>query len=248
MQVKEHYENHLASFYSWMLGDLESKSTAFKDFLVDNGIEPNNTKVAIDLGAGNGIQSIALKELGFEVTAVDFNQQLLDELQSNLKGVGINIELLNIRNVLKFKDLKPELIICCGDTITHLENKEQIKNIIEDAKDILLDNGNLVLTFRDYSNELNDSQRFIPVKSSTDRILTCILEYGTEKVKVTDLLHEKIKGEWTQKVSSYEKVRVSPNEIVGFLEKSGLEIKFNEPINRIQTIIARKTAYNNGYS
>lgn len=230
MQVKKHYENHLASFYSWMLGDLEFKSTAFKDFLTDNGIEPNNTKVAIDLGAGNGIQSIALKELGFEVTAVDFNQQLLDELQSNQKGAGINIELLDIRNVLRFKDLKPELIICCGDTITHLKNKEQIENIIEDAKETLSANGNLILTFRDYSNELNDSQRFIPVKSSADRILTCILEYGTEKVKVTDLLHEKIKGEWTQKVSSYEKVRISPNEVVDFLKK--VEWKLNS-MNRL---------------
>lgn len=240
MQVKEHYENHLANFYSWMLGDLESKSTDFKSFLAENGIEPNKTKVAIDLGAGNGVQSIALKELGFEVTAVDFNQQLLDELQSNKKGVGINVELSDIKNVLRFKDLKPELIICCGDTITHLESKEQIENIIEDAKDTLSANGDLVLSFRDYSGELNDSQRFIPVKSSADRILTCILEYGTEKLKVTDLLHEKINDEWTQKVSSYEKVRVSPQEVVGFLEKSGMEIKFNEPINRMQTIIAKK--------
>lgn len=220
--------------------DLESKSTEFKDFLLKNEIGPKDSKVAIDLGAGNGIQSIALKHLEFEVTAVDFNQQLLNELQSNPKGMGINIELADIKNVLIFKNLKPELIICCGDTLTHLENKQQIDKLILDIKDTLSKSGNVILSFRDYSNELNDSQRFIPVKSSTDRILTCILEYGMEKVKVTDLLHNKINGAWTQKVSSYEKVRISPNEVVDLLEKHNMAIKFNEPINRMHTIIARK--------
>ncbi len=244
MQVKEHYDKHLANFYSWMLGDFEPKSNEFKDFLLKNGIQPTDTNVALDLGAGNGIQSIALKEMGFVVTAIDFNNQLLDELESNSKGKGINIVQADIRSVLEFKELQPELIVCCGDTITHLKNKQQIEKLIRDSKNILSTNGNLILTFRDYSSELNDQQRFIPVKSSIDRILTCILEYGTEKVKVTDLLQEKINGKWIQKVSSYEKVRISPNEIVDMLKKNGMEIKFNEPINRMQTLIAKKTAYN----
>lgn len=240
MSVKEHYDKHLADFYSWIVGDLESKSNEFKDFLLKSKILPTDTKVALDLGAGNGIQSIALKELGFEVTAVDFNQQLLDELKSNPKANGIKIEIGDIRNISEFRELKPELIVCCGDTITHLENKQEIKKLIGDANEILANNGNLILSFRNYSNEMNDQQRFIPVKSSTDRILTCILEYGAEKVKVTDLLHEKIKGEWTQKVSSYEKVRIFPNEILDLFKSYGMEIKFNEPINRVQTIIAGK--------
>lgn len=240
MQAKEHYENHLADFYSWMVGDLESKSTEFKKFLRSKGIEPKSTKTAIDLGAGIGIQSIALKNLGFEVTAVDFNKQLLNELKRNPNGKGIKIELTDITNVVDFQNLRPELIICCGDTITHLENKAQIEKLISDAIKILENKGYLILTFRDYSYELDEKQRFIPVKSTADRILTCILEYEPEKVKVSDLLHEKINGKWTQKVSTYEKVRIGPSRIVEILEKNGMKIKLNEAINHMQTIIAEK--------
>ena len=240
MKVKQHYDNHLAGFYSWMLGDLETKINEFGELLRNNAIKPGANKVAIDLGAGNGIQSIALKQMGFEVTAVDFNQQLLDELRSNPNGNGINTRISDLRNVCEFKDMEPELIVCCGDTITHLENKEEIEKLIADANDTLSVNGKLILTFRDYSIELNDSQRFIPVKSSDSRILTCILEYTTEKVKVTDLLHEKINGAWTQKVSSYEKVRIPPIELQDFIENHGFEIKLNEPVNRMHTIIAVK--------
>lgn len=238
MRAKEHYENHLADFYSWMIGDLEIKSTEFEELLHSNGIEPSKTKTAIDLGAGNGIQSIALKNLGFEVTAVDFNKQLLNELKRNPNGKGIKTELTDITNVADFQNLRPELIICCGDTITHLENKEQIEKLISDATKILENKGYLILTFRDYSYELDEKQRFIPVKSTADRILTCILEYEPEKVKVSDLLHEKINGKWTQKVSTYEKVRIEPSRVVEMLEKNGMKIKLNEPINRMQTIIA----------
>ena len=240
MQAKEHYENHLASFYSWMLGDLSSKSKAFEDFLITHELSPKGTKIAIDLGAGNGLQSISLKNLDYTVTAIDFNQQLLDELTNNPKAKGIQVELADIRSIGKFGHLKPELIICCGDTLTHLDSQQDIEKLIKDACTILETEGNLVLAFRDYSIELNDHQRFIPVKNSPDRILTCILEYGPEKVKVSDLLHELVDGSWIQKVSSYEKVRLKPADVTAMLSQNGMQVVFNEPINRMHTIIARK--------
>ncbi|MGD1841591.1 MAG: class I SAM-dependent methyltransferase [Thermonemataceae bacterium] len=240
MEVKQHYDQHLANIYTWMLGDLASKSEGFRSFLVENGVKPINTGIAIDLGAGNGLQSIALKHLGFQVTAVDFNQQLLNELKANSNSNGISTELNDIRNVSKFDALHPELIICCGDTLTHLDSKNQIKKLLKDALQILEEKGSLILAFRDYSKELDDHQRFIPVKSTQNRILTCILEYEPEKVKVSDLLYEKEEGEWRQKVSSYRKVRIAPSEIVEYLKELGMKIKLDTSIFQMHTIIAEK--------
>ena len=89
--------------------------------------------------------------------------------------------------------------MCCGDTITHLENKSAIETLINDCANVLNKKGQIVLSFRDYSAELNDQQRFIPVKSDNHNILTCILEYDANSVKVTDLLQQKIDNEWNQK-------------------------------------------------
>lgn len=240
MTVKEHYDKHLANFYSWMVGDFDQKRSEFQDFLEKNNIYPVRSKVAIDLGAGHGIQSIALKRLGFDVTAIDFNNQLLDELKSCTDGQSINTINTDLRNIKEYRDLNPELIVCCGDTITHLESKTEIKKLINDCVDILGMNGKLILSYRDYSTELNDKQRFIPVKSDKDRILTCILEYEHDKVRVTDLLHERTSGTWNHKVSSYHKVRIAPNEIVGMIERNGMKVIFNESVNRMQTTIAEK--------
>ena len=240
MGTKEHYENHLANFYSWMIGDFDQKRANFEKFIEENEIYPTSTKVAIDLGAGTGVQAIALGNLGFKETAVDFNQQLLSELTSNDESNAINTVQADICDVKNFESLQPELIICCGDTITHLPDKLAVEKLLLDCESILTKNGKLILSFRDYSSELTDQQRFIPVKSDENRILTCILEYLSDKVKVTDLLYEKQNGSWNQTVSTYEKVRLSTQDVINMIEQTGMKTAFNSSVNRLQTIIANK--------
>lgn len=241
MTVKEHYDKHLANFYSWMTGNFDSKNQEFKKFLINNGVKPQTNKIAIDLGAGHGLQSIPLAELGFQVLAVDFNQQLIDELKTNSNGLTITTKIDDIKNVIDFFTDKPELIVCCGDTISHLDNKNEIEKFITDISNSLDKNGKLILSFRDYSYSLTDTNRFIQVKSDETKILTCILDYENEFINVTDLLHEKTNDGWIQKVSSYKKVRLITNEIVELLQKNNFEIEFNDIVNRLTTIIAKKT-------
>lgn len=240
MTVKEHYDKHLANFYSWMTGNFDSKKQEFKKFIINNGIKPQTNKIAIDLGAGHGLQSIPLAESGFQVLAVDFNQQLIDELKANSNGLTITAKTADIRNVNDFLKDKSELIVCCGDTLSHLDNKNEIGKFIADISKSLENGGKLILSFRDYSNILTGTNRFIPVKSDETKILTCILDYENEFVNVTDLLHEKTNDGWIQKVSSYKKVRLLTNEIEELLRKNNFEIEFNEIVNRLTTIIAIK--------
>lgn len=240
MTAKEHYDKHLGNFYSWMTGDFETQREAFQHFLIENKILPGSTKIAIDLGAGHGLQSFSLAKLGFIVKAVDFNSQLLSELKENVKGLDVEIIKDDIRSVSRFADIKPELIICCGDTITHLDNKDDIARFIDTICTTLNKDGKVLLSFRDYSTALDGDNRFIPVKSDDTRILTCVLDYQPEVVTVTDLLHEKTGTGWQQTVSSYNKVRISQNEIVQWLELNKMSILFQQPINRMITIIATK--------
>lgn len=104
--VKEHYDKHLSDFYSWMVGDFETKQREHQQFLEENNVIPNSTKIAIDLGAGNGIQSVSLAKLGFDVKAIDFNKQLLAELEINRRDLPIEIIEDDIRFVKKIFDSK----------------------------------------------------------------------------------------------------------------------------------------------
>jgi ubiquinone/menaquinone biosynthesis C-methylase UbiE len=240
MTVKEHYDNHLGNFYVWYTGDFDINKDAFRTFCIENDIHPFDSKIAIDLGAGNGIQTIALAELGFQVTAIDFNDQLISELKSRIGDLPVKVYNDDILFVRKYSIPQPQLIICCGDTLTHLGSVAEIRELIKDIYNVLLPNGKIVLTFRDYSNELTDTKRFIPVKSDSQKILTCFIEYFPDKIRVTDLLHEFENERWVQKVSSYYKTRLSMDEALSTLKDSGFKIVVSDLTKGIISLVGQK--------
>jgi predicted P-loop ATPase len=101
-------------------------------------------------------------------------------------------------------------------------------------------NGRLVLTFRDFSQELAGIDRFIPVRADDQRIMTCVLEYETDSVLVTDLIHVRDGERWNLQKSSYRKLRLSPSTQIAELERTGFTIDHNGAGNRMHTICARK--------
>ncbi len=240
MTVKEHYDSHLGNFYAWMTGDFDKNVANFRRFITEQGLSGGEGKKALDLGSGHGIQSVALADLGYQVKAVDFNRQLLDELEIHRQGFPIRTVQSDIVEYMTRESTLSHLIVCWGDTLTHLPSKEVIVQFLTVCSSSLAENGHLVLSFRDYSTELTGDQRFIPVKSTDSRILTCILEYEEERVRVTDLLNERSGDTWQQKVSHYYKTRICPEEVLRVLEKNGLHIVCNHFQQGVITIIAGK--------
>lgn len=236
---KEHYANHLAGFYSWMTGDFQESARRFKAFLVEHSLKPGSNKIAIDLGAGHGIQSIPLAETGFDVFAVDFNQHLLDELRFNAGDLPITIRNADIR-AIEDVGVSPELIVCCGDTLAHLESKNELGKFIADVSRTLVNGGKVIFSFRDYSAPAAGSTRIIPVKSGDDRILTCILIYDADFVNVTDLLYERKNDQWQMRASTYRKIRLDTNEVLGLLTLNRFSITYSADVNGLTTIIAIK--------
>jgi len=89
--VADHYEKHLARYYSWMFGDFHNTIEANRQFFVVHKLIPESPKLAIDLGAGCGFQSIPLAQMGFSVLAIDLRQELLDELRGHIGQLSITV-------------------------------------------------------------------------------------------------------------------------------------------------------------
>jgi len=224
MRVKDHYSNHLGSFYSWMVGNFDEKQREQESFFIENKVTPISNKVALDLGAGHGLQSVSLARLGFVVKAVDFNEQLLDELERNRRDLAIEPIQDDLINFLKNFHGKAELIVCMGDTLTHLESLQEVELLIAEISNHLTDRGKVIFSFRNLKTELQYEDRFIPVRSDETKILTCFLEYFPDHVMVHDILYEMKRGKWNQKISAYPKLRLDELWIVKLLSKTKIHI------------------------
>ena len=238
--VKNHYDNLLAAYYSWMLGGFEQKLEDNRAFFRDRGIQPQLSRVAIDLGAGCGFQSIPLAEAGFNVIAIDTSRDLLAELKNNAGRLPIDTVEDDLLNFNQHGPEESELIVCMGDTLTHLDSLGDVQSLFENVYQALETNGRLIITFRDLSIEMKGLERFIPVRSAANLIFSCFLEYEREHVKVHDIVYEKTDDQWQIKKSFYRKLRIPPQWAEESLGMIGYEIETFDIQSGMVTMTARK--------
>ena len=238
--VEAHYENLLADIYCWMVGSFEEAAEANAAFFRRHEIVPSSSGIAVDLGAGPGYQAIALARAGFEVTAIDLSEKLLEELKKHAAEPGIRTVHDDLLNFPAHLDGPAELIVCMGDTLPHLGSTDDVERLFAMAEDNLEKRGRMILSFRDLTYELEGDDRFIPVRSDEERIFTCFLEYEPERVRVHDLVYERADRGWRLRASSYLKLRLGERQIARMLIAAGFEILFSENDSGMVRLIARK--------
>jgi len=223
--VTEHYATHLGPVYTWMAGGIDAAIARGTKEIEALGLTPRLTGQAVDLGAGFGMHAIPLARRGFHVLAIDTCGELLQTLRSAAGELPIRTVEGDLLAFGRYVDGLSELVLCMGDTLTHLPDVATVDALFDSVAKQLCAGGKFVLTFRDYSTPLRGEQRFIPVRSDAERILTCVLDYEDEHVVVQDLLHEFDGTAWRQRVSSYRKLRIDPATAVAALESRGFTVQ-----------------------
>jgi len=234
--VAEHYRNLLAENYTWMFGvPFDEKVAEQKALLAGVLAGPG---LAVDLGSGPGFQSIALADLGFSpVLAIDTSEELLQELEAHRGTRPIETQ---VGDISEFADSRQAaVVVCMGDTLTHLPSKDAVRAMFGAVAKRLVSGGKFVLTYRDLTATLAGTERFIPVRSDADRIMTCFLEYeGADFVQVTDLLHVRGEGEWLLQKSSYRKLRLSRGWVKQALTEAGFTAQTDGQAGRMSMVVA----------
>ena len=224
--VKTHYDEFLGSLYSWILGDFSNAYKKYLTFFKSIELNRNQISVAIDLGCGPGCQSLPLADLGYDVLAIDFCQELLEELVEHAGDRSITTVHADLRVFRKYIDEPVDLIICMGDTLVHLADHQSVAKLLDDIAKTLKTDGKFIYAIRDYFSFIPEgSDRFIPIRANDDMIFTCFLDYDDDKVHVHDILHRKIEGAWQTTISDYQKLRLNTDQINKKLESHGLQME-----------------------
>jgi SAM-dependent methyltransferase len=238
--VIEHYERLLAEHYSWMSGGFSQKLHQNKKFFSSHHVWPTHSGIAVDLGAGCGFQSIPLAQAGFSVIAIDSSTKLLAELKQNAQSLLVTPIHDDLFNFARHCPGPIELVVCMGDTLTHLKSQRPIRQLFKKIFSALETGGRLILTFRDLSIELKGPDRFIPVRNDANRIFSCFLEYEKHHVKVHDMIYQRKQDRWDLKKSCYKKIRIAPQWAEEALQALGFKIETSDIQNAVVCIIARK--------
>jgi SAM-dependent methyltransferase len=217
--AQQHYEQLLAPIYVWMAGGLPAALAAGTADVAP--LVPGHG-VAIDLGAGFGMHAIPLARGGYDVVALDTSAQLLGVLRANSAGLSVRAVEADLTEFRRYVTEAASLIVCLGDTLTHLETLAHVERLCRDVAAALRPGGQLVTTFRDYTHPAAGDARFIAVRADADRFQTCFLEDRGERMQVHDIVHERDGDTWRMKVSSYPKLKLAPPMVERMLRAAGL--------------------------
>ncbi len=239
--VQDHYHNHLGPVYQWMLGDFDAACSAAAEELEAVGVSLSDGDLVVDLGCGVGQFALTAARRGATVLAIDSCESLLAELDECSGDCDIQTVPADLCAFRNHVERSPSVIICMGDTITHLPDENTVRQLLQDAAEALDSGGVFLASFRDYTGEPPTGiKRFIPVRADTDRILTCCIEYESDSVTVTDLLHTRAGETWEFQASSYCKVRLDPAFVASVLQESGCAVRVETGFRGMTRIFATR--------
>jgi predicted TPR repeat methyltransferase len=239
----EHYDTHLARIYAWMVGNLDSAQKRAGAELADMGIGAAGADArAVDLGAGLGLHSAALGRLGYRVLAIDGCEPLLAELRERCAGLPVQAVHGELRDFAAQLDAPATVVLCLGDTLTHLASVADVEQLLGRVADALAPGGVFAASFRDYvTRELKGDERYILVRRDEERVLTCFLEYAPEHVTVSDILTERQGAAWVQSESRYAKLRLAPARVAEWLTARGLQARVETaPAGMVRVVATRR--------
>lgn len=241
--VTEHYENHLAPVYLWMAGGFDAAVARGESEIDAVCPQPSNGFTAVDLGAGFGMHAIPLARRGYSVTAIDSSPTLLNILQDHAGTLPIRTVKEDLLAFQKHLDTEARLILCMGDTLTHLPEQASVERLFSLVAESLHRDGTFITTFRDYTSPLAGTERFIPVRSDDQRILTCFLEYFPDYVAAHDVLQERMGSAWQLRVGAYRKLRLSPAWVAAALEDRGFTVRIEPGLAGMVRVVAGKRSF-----
>jgi hypothetical protein len=170
------------------------------------------------------------------VLALDTCPALLQLLAERGRGLPLRVLEEDLRRFRRHVEEPAAAIVCMGDVLIHLDSRDEVRAVLADAAQALRADGRLAVAFRDLTSIRS---RFVHVRGDRDRILTCVLDEERDFVVVNDVLHEREGSRWTMSVSSYRKLRLSPEDVRADAAAAGLDVTALSVDQGLVTMVAR---------
>jgi SAM-dependent methyltransferase len=188
------------------------------DLVLEN-INLNKNADIIDLACGSGRHSILFAERGYNVTAVDLSENLLNVARATVSDLGLNINFVNgdLRNFCitsKF-DLAVNLFTSFG----YFETDDENFSLFSNAFSLLKDNGYFVI---DYFNSSYLRNHLVP---HSEDIINGKIVIQERRIMGNRIIKDILISKNSKRKSFRESVRMySESELIQAIRNNGFRI------------------------
>ncbi|OEH84692.1 hypothetical protein BHU72_07585 [Desulfuribacillus stibiiarsenatis] len=117
-------------------------------------------KDILDVACGTGGYSLGLKEAGYNITAIDLDEGMIEGLKQ--KDPAIDVHVLNMLDIEQLNK-KFDVIFCIGNSLVHLDNNEEIGKFFAICKKCLKPQGKILLQIVNYDRVLIKNIESLPL-------------------------------------------------------------------------------------
>jgi len=125
-------------------------------------------KDILDVACGSGGYSIGLSDMGYTITAIDLDENMIRNL--NNKNKNINAQVLNMLNIHELSGTF-YLIFCIGNSLVHLEHLQEIGQFLTSSKKKLRIGGKLILQLINFERILEKEIKSLPTITNEEKHL-----------------------------------------------------------------------------
>ena len=123
----------------------------------------------LEAGCGIGLLSIALASSHLKIVAFDLDESMLKEAQTSMQELSVtsdqlqflHFNMLQINNVFEAESF--DGVLCFGNTLVHLESKENVLSFLLQVKKVLKPTGKVLFQILNYDMLLDQQITSLPL-------------------------------------------------------------------------------------
>lgn len=167
----------------------------------------NDGKHILDIACGTGNYTIELARKGFIVDGIDLDSEMIKAGKKKAKSENLDIKFIqgNMKDIkVIFSDKKYDLVYCIGNSLVHLDNEDDIGQLINDIADITNDSGTLLIQIVNYDRILYFNIDHLPTISRKEAGVEFVRNYVHDKESGKILFNTAIHISNEEKTHKYE--------------------------------------------
>lgn len=188
-------------------------------------------KKILDCACATGQHAVQLAQMGYQVTASDINSTMVQQTRELAKEKDVALEVYQSDFISLKEKINDtfDMIICIGNSLPHVENKDELRNSLENMFSLLKTGGQLIIQNRNYDKIMQDKYQMMPMTKWTNqeeaKLFIRINELNSnQKVSFTIItLSSEENNNWRMETERTELYPIQQIQIDGILKEIGFK-------------------------